>query len=88
MKRSVGISILLITIVASLVVAGDLFQESWDHAWRGEHKAAVKGYRKFAKSNSDHPLAPGVYVYRLEAVFLSGSGATPTMISGKMVLMK
>jgi hypothetical protein len=30
-------------------------------------------------------LASGIYVYRLE---MSGSGATPTMMSGKMVLMK
>ncbi len=33
-------------------------------------------------------LASGVYIYRLEAVPLSGSEATPTMMSGKMVLMK
>ncbi len=30
-------------------------------------------------------LASGIYLYKLET---SGSGATPTMMSGKMVLMK
>ena len=33
-------------------------------------------------------LASGVYIYRLEALSLSGSEATPTTYSGKMVLMK
>ncbi len=33
-------------------------------------------------------LASGIYLYRLEALVASGSGTTPTTVSGKMVLMK
>lgn len=58
MKWRTFVSVFLFIAVVSLATAGDLFQQAWDHAWRGEYKEAAKGYQKFAKSQSDHPLAP------------------------------
>ncbi len=59
---------------------------------KGQHVATlVDGYRKAGTHEAvfdGKGLVSGIYIYRLTANQTSRSGATPTMLTGKMVLMK
>jgi hypothetical protein len=58
-------------------IGGRLVESPLQNAWR------PAGYHEVMFDASE--LASGVYVYRLQ---MSGSGTTPTMVTGKMVLMR
>ena len=58
MNRRLITILLLLAFVASVSVAGDLFQDAMDHFRRGNYEAAVKGYLKFAEANAKDERAP------------------------------
>ena len=58
MNRRLITLLLLLVFVVSVAMAGDLFQDAWDHSWRGDYKAAIDGYLKFAEANAKDQRAP------------------------------
>ncbi|TKJ41641.1 hypothetical protein CEE37_03480 [candidate division LCP-89 bacterium B3_LCP] len=58
MKRIVMVIFIVALATLSAGAYTDLFQQSWDLNWRGDHQGAVRGYLEFAKANSKHELAP------------------------------
>jgi tetratricopeptide (TPR) repeat protein len=72
MKKLAFVMILLLT--ATGVLAGEnSLQQAWDHAWKGDYKAAVNEYRTFAKTQPDHPQAV-VALYNAASIALTQMG--------------